>query len=160
MIERGESMKLHRLISSILVVSLLPINISTISNAGVLSEDNRYETFEGDNITINNILEEEKVDVEIEGNTLVNLLSKEDMTNMLQIVGTGGINGTDLEQYDNGFKITTTLSDDGTYKFKFKFRLDSLLNGRVFTLFYDSPNEKIQTCIYNETTSDIEYIYK
>ena len=51
-----------------ILINSMPIN----SLAGILSEDGRYETFESSDITINNILEEDKVDVEIEGNTLVN----------------------------------------------------------------------------------------
>ena len=69
-------MKLKKLISKGLVIGLLFNSIST-SFASTLSEDGRYETFEGNNITINDILEEDKVDIEIDGNTLVNLYSKE-----------------------------------------------------------------------------------
>ena len=63
-------MKVKKAIS-IILLSCLFINTATTSFAGVLSEDRRYETFEGNNINIDNILEEDKVDVEIEGNTLV-----------------------------------------------------------------------------------------
>ena len=59
--------------SKILAFGILLNNVSINSFAGILSEDGRYETFEGSNITINNVLEEDKVDVEVEGNTLVNL---------------------------------------------------------------------------------------
>lgn len=62
-----------KFISNSLIVGLL-FNSILHSFAGTLSEDRRYETFEGNDITINNILEEDVVDVEIEGNTVVNLL--------------------------------------------------------------------------------------
>ncbi|MBQ8997177.1 MAG: hypothetical protein IJ086_00625 [Clostridium sp.] len=62
----------QKFISSSLIIGLLFNNISSL--ASVLSEDSRYETFEGDSITINNILEEDTVDAEIEGNSLVNIL--------------------------------------------------------------------------------------
>ena len=54
-------------------ISCLFINNVTLSFAGTLSEDGRYETFKESNITINDILEEDTVDVEVEGRTLVNL---------------------------------------------------------------------------------------
>lgn len=63
-------MKLKKLISSGLAIGFL-LNTTLVSFASILSEDGRYETFEGNNITIDNILEEDKVDVEIEGNTLI-----------------------------------------------------------------------------------------
>ena len=67
-------MKINKHISKILLTGILINNLSILSNAGTLSPDTRYETFEGSSIKIDDILEEEKVDVEIEGNTLVNLL--------------------------------------------------------------------------------------
>ena len=67
-------MRLKRFISSSLVLGILLNSVlSPISSfAGVLSEDGRYETFQEDNMTINNILEEDEVDVEIEGDTIIN----------------------------------------------------------------------------------------
>ena len=67
-------MKLKKIISSGLALCLI-FNNTSLSLANVISEDGRYETFEGNNITIDNVLEEDKVDVEIEGNTMVNLVS-------------------------------------------------------------------------------------
>ena len=72
-----QSLWLKKIISSGLALGLIFNNIS-VSLAGVISEDGRYETFEGNNITIDNILEEDNVDVEIEGNTLVNLATVPD----------------------------------------------------------------------------------
>lgn len=42
--------------------------------AEVLSDDGIYEAFNGNNITVDNVLEEDKIDIEIEGNALVNLV--------------------------------------------------------------------------------------
>ena len=64
----------QKLISSSLAVGLM-LNSVSISFAGILSDDGRYETFEGSSITINDILEEGEVDVEVEGNTLINVLN-------------------------------------------------------------------------------------
>ena len=55
------------------LVNSVPIN----SFAGILSEDGRYETFKGKEITINDVLEEDKTEVEIEGDTAINLLDIE-----------------------------------------------------------------------------------
>ena len=59
-------------VSKLLAATLFLTNINIYSLAGTLSEDGRYESFEGNSITIDDILEEDEVDVEIEGNTLVN----------------------------------------------------------------------------------------
>lgn len=59
-----------------IVFNAIPIN----SYAGILSEDTRYETFEGSKIKINDIREETQVDVEIEGNTLVNIVNTKTVT--------------------------------------------------------------------------------
>ena len=73
---RSKNSVAQRLISSSLAIGLIFSSLST-SFASMLSEDGRYETFEGSHITIDNILEEEKVDIEIEGNTLVNYVNLE-----------------------------------------------------------------------------------
>ena len=71
-------MILKKFISGSLALGiLLNSMLTSISSfAGILSEDGRYESFEGSNLVIDNILEEDKVDIEIEGNTLVNLCSE------------------------------------------------------------------------------------
>ena len=66
-------MKFKKIISSGLALGLIFNNIS-VSLAGVISEDGRYETFEGNNIAIDNLLEEDKIDIEIEGNSLINII--------------------------------------------------------------------------------------
>ena len=68
--------------SKMLAFGILLNSTSINSFASILSEDGRYETFEGSNITISDVLEEDKVDIEIEGNTLVNLINSEDHSNM------------------------------------------------------------------------------
>ena len=70
-------MRLKKSISAYLLSCLL-LNTSVISVAGDLSEDGRYEFFEDDNLTIKDILEEDDIDMEIKGNTLVNLIKKSD----------------------------------------------------------------------------------
>ena len=59
---------LSKLLAFGILINCMPIT----SFAGILSEDGRYETFTGNNITVNDILESDEVDVKIEGNTLVN----------------------------------------------------------------------------------------
>ena len=72
-------------ISKLLIFGLLFNNTGINSSVvGELSDDTRYETFTGNDITVDNILEEDEVDVEIEGNTLVNLL---DITNITSSQG-------------------------------------------------------------------------
>ena len=97
-------MKFKKLISSSLVLGLLFNNIS-VSLASMPSEDGRYETFEGNNITIDNILEEDKVDIEVEGNTLVNLVKmpniKEKRIETSSTIGTDNI----LANFNNKFNI-------------------------------------------------------
>ena len=87
-----------KFISSSLILGLL-FNSIPPSFANVLSEDRRYETFEGNNIIIDNVLEEDVVDVEIEGNTLVNLI--EDNSRNVRL----------------NSKVYSTNADGSTYSF-------------------------------------------
>ena len=59
--------------SKLLTIGVLLNSISFNSFTSVLSPDTRYETFEGSNIMIPSILERGNTDIEIKGNTLVNL---------------------------------------------------------------------------------------
>ena len=52
-------------------------NISLDSFAGVISEDGRYETFQGNYLLINDVNGNKDIDIEIEGNSLVNLANIE-----------------------------------------------------------------------------------
>ena len=61
-------------ISKLLCIGILLNSLNLNSFAGTLSSDMRYETFEANYNTIDDILEEGKVDPEIEGNTTVNLV--------------------------------------------------------------------------------------
>ena len=85
-----------KFISSSLIVGLL-FNGSSLSLASILSEDGRCETFEGNNITIDNVLEEDKVDVEIEGNTLVNLVIKDEILS----------NGSSIYYYNQNYNTSS-----------------------------------------------------
>ena len=67
-------MKIRKIISVSLIAGILSLTIQKNSFSGTLSEDGRYETFEGSNIFVGDVLKEDKVDVEVEGNTLVNLI--------------------------------------------------------------------------------------
>ena len=82
-----QSMWLKRMISKGLIVGMLFNNIG-YSFANAKSLDRRYETFEGNNITIDNVLEEDKVNVEIEGNTMVNVLNYETSDDFAWLSGT------------------------------------------------------------------------
>lgn len=83
-------------------------NSSLPSYASILSENGRYEIFEGNNITIDNVLEEDTVDIEIEGNTLANGLSYNSVGDFSWIDGTIDEDGyieieTDGSTYQNFF---------------------------------------------------------
>ena len=60
-------------LSKLLVFGILLNSIPINAFASVLSEDIRYETFTDNNISIPNVLEEDKVDVKLEGDTLINI---------------------------------------------------------------------------------------
>ena len=64
-------MKFKRIISGLLSSCIL-LNTQVYSFAGDISD--RYETFKSDAITVKDILEEDSLDVKIEGNTIVNVL--------------------------------------------------------------------------------------
>lgn len=93
-------MKLKSIISKTLVIGLL-LNNGLTSLAGVLSEDGRYETFEGSSITIDNILEEDKVDIEIEGNTLISPMKN---------VSYSGYSKVDMKKMENGRIVNDSTS--------------------------------------------------
>ena len=72
-------MKLKKFISGSVALGILLNSIPINSFAGILSEGTRYETFKGNSMKINDILEEDNIDVEIEGNTLVNLVFEDEI---------------------------------------------------------------------------------
>ena len=127
-----------KIFSKILAFGILLNNISINSFAGILSEDGRYETFEGSDITIPDILEEDKVDVEIEGNTLVNVLR--DVTL---------INNTN----------TTTINDDGSISFlhnsfqttrsSIRFQDAIVEPNKTYTLMFNIVENTLSNSAYN-----------
>ena len=95
-------------ISKLLVFGILLNNIPINSFASLLSEDTRYETFIDNDITINNVLEEDKIDLKIEGNSISNIV-KENQRAVLK----GSINGSYLNHYVNLYyplKANTTYT--------------------------------------------------
>ena len=118
-------MKLKKLISSSLVVGLI-FNTTLTSLADVLSQDGRYETFEGNNITIDNILEEDKIDVEIEGETLINLIKT---------------------QNEHSIKLEYPFTRGETYTFVYEFdsNMDCYAIVEEFTSWsYIVPSQKVK----------------
>ena len=87
--------------STVLALGVFMNSIPINSFARILSEDSRYETFEGSDITINDILEEDKVDVEIEGNTIVNVANQKDPVPITKKYTVEGTNHISLQgEYD------------------------------------------------------------
>lgn len=62
--------------SKTLIFGILFNNIPINSFASILSDDTRYETFIKDEITITDILEEDKTNIKIEGKSLVNSIGR------------------------------------------------------------------------------------
>ena len=60
-------------INKLLTIGILLNNFNLNIFADTLSSDGRYETFIGDKITVNDILENDKADIKINGDTLVNI---------------------------------------------------------------------------------------
>ena len=90
----------RKFVSSSLAIGFL-FNTTPPSLAGTLSEDGRYETFEGDNITIDNVLEEDTVDVEIKGNTMVNVANQKNPIPITESYTVEGTNHVPLQgDYD------------------------------------------------------------
>ena len=66
-------MKIKQLITRLLITSIFISNTNINSLASTLSKDDRYEEFKGEYLTIDNVIGNDKVEVEIEGNSLLNL---------------------------------------------------------------------------------------
>ena len=132
-------MKFKKLISSSLAIGLL-FNTTLTSFASVLSEDGRYETFEGSNITIDNILEDDKVDVEIEGNTMVNLVKMPSITK--KTVETTKPVGTILADFTN----KNNIKPNTTYTYIVDVKVYNATNNFETYLnmdYFDSDNQSI-----------------
>ena len=67
-------------INKLLSIGILLNGFNVSSFAGTLSSDTRYETFEGFDIDIYDILEEDIIDIEINGNTALNLLGNQGLS--------------------------------------------------------------------------------
>lgn len=143
-------MRIKKHISKLLLAGILINNFSFLSDAGTLSPDTRYETFEGSDIKIDNIMEEEKVDVEVEGNTLVNIL---DYSSMFDLPATQDSNGyfkkgrTVTCNYDivtsnhiSWDSIGTILKAGETYTFVVSIAENSLTNSiELFPYLWSYP---------------------
>ena len=79
-------MKVNKFCSKALVLSILFSSISNISMASSWSDDGRYETFEGNDIKINNVLEEDNIDLNIEGSSLVNYFNYDSLYGYIENV--------------------------------------------------------------------------
>lgn len=97
------SKKIRKFISSNLILGVMFSNIININSFAVTSSsDIRYETFEGSDIAIDDVLEANEINVELEGNTLVNIHSK--YTPYLN-VSSGNIDGYTIESEENYIKV-------------------------------------------------------
>ena len=126
-------MKFKQLLSKVLVICIFISNTVFNSLASTLSEDTRYETFEGNSMKIDDIIEDSKVDIEIEGNTLVNL-APQDWTVGNSVTGHG--------VFDKVNKIYTAICD-GTYS-HFAFTnssLDIIKPNTSYTLIFKTIRE-------------------
>ena len=114
--ERGEFMKFRHLLKRLFIIVFLFNNIHFNSSANTLFKDTRYELFEGDSIRISDIIEPNMVDVNIEGNTLANLID----TSNLPI------------------EVTNFTSVEDKYAFLKEVKSKTCLKaGRVYTLFLE-----------------------
>ena len=117
-------MRIKKHISKILAVGMLINNFSILSNAGVLSPDTRYEAFEGDSIEIDDILEEDKVDIKMNGDSMVNVLRYNSINDFYWMDGTISSDGyieitAESSNYKNFFikKECVTVKPNTTYTF-------------------------------------------
>ena len=113
-------------ISKLLTIGVLLNSISFDSFANAISEYGRYETFEGSNITINNILEEDKVNIEIEGNTLVNIgMKKSPITSYC----------SNITLENNVITGVSTNPDDAGFYFEPTPEAIDMMRGKTITIF-------------------------
>ena len=117
-----------KFISNSLTIGLL-LNTTLPSLASTLSDDRRYESFEGNDIIIDNVLEaEENVDVEIEGNTMINVANQKDSVAITSSNSPEGASRFDLHylypnteyviqfESDNIGEINTALLSGAEYR--------------------------------------------
>ena len=108
-----------KILTKILAFGILLNSVPINSFAGILSDDTRYETFTDNNIVINDILEEDKTNIKIEGNTLVNVIGK-------------GFEETDKYSFLHG----NNLIDDNSFV---RFTMDSSSDKRAFRKLEYTP---------------------
>lgn len=94
---------MKKIISKMSIAALFLTSINVNSYAEALSLDNRYETFNSGNITVEDVLESSKSDVEIGGNTFVNIFDYSLMSSLSDTPNDIGIsiNGKEITRnYD------------------------------------------------------------
>ena len=123
-------------ISKLLTIGILLNSLNLNSFAGILSSDTRYESFESNDISITDILEEQKVTPEIEGDTLVNVAGKGfKETNKYNFLH--GNNLTD----DNSF-VTFTMNSGDKRAFR-KLEDTPVKPSTTYTLFVEIKENTI-----------------
>ena len=130
--------------SLIFNLTLAHININVNVNA---SDYNRYENIEGSSILIKDILEDSNVDIEIEGNTLVNLVKgrhKKELKN-------GSSNTRDIEI--NVKK--DMLSSQKTYSFIVKGTHVNYYGANILIEYKDGSQSKIFNGIIKDNHSNL-----
>ena len=136
-------MKLKTL-SRILAFGVLINSVSINSFAGILSEDGRYETFKGNSITVNDVLEEEKIDIKVEGNTLVNLVNIEDESNL-------SISGDDT-------LVKKSIKSEGKYRWEKQVSTGNAFYPKIYISKNDSnliQSNKIYSIQYRISSSQL-----
>ena len=154
-------------LSKFLTLGILLNSIPINSFAGILSEDTRYETFLGSNITINNLLEEDKSEIKIEGNTLVNHIDYSNLfdsrNNNITInqdnkeIFFNNTNNNISEDYtDSALYCKPMLKSNETYTVIFDI-IENSISGEQFFRVLDSHNEymPIETMIIEDNRTGL-----
>ena len=121
---------MKKIISKMSIAALFLTSVNTYSYAGVISPDNRYETFNSGNIVVEDVLESNKSNVEVSGNTLVNMFDYSLMSSLSSAPDDKGISR-------NGREITRDydISKDGeTY---WSTNESIIKNGATYTFVAD-----------------------
>ena len=145
--------------SKMLALGILINNIPINSFAGILSDDGRYETFEGSDITVNDVLEEDKVDIEVEGNSLVNLHGKQKYGFAVQSGDAGKYIKTEEINY-----VSATIMEDlsSWYFLSFgKLNLDLIKPNTTYTIYFEKSKgvDFVRFCC-KDSNGNIASVYK
>ena len=100
-------MKLKNL-SKILTFGILLNSVPINSFAGILSEDTRYETFKDSRFNVPNILEENKVDIKVDGRTLINHVDYKTINHN---------SGVSLDKTTKEITFNSSISNDRSLQF-------------------------------------------